>query len=231
MIEQKSIQRLVKNTDYVDFDDIRILQTGTLAFDASTFEIWGALLNGGSVHIADEGTLSEPWRLKEEISRRRVNTMFITTALFNQMLNLDIEVFDGLTQLLFGGEATSEGQVKMLRSHNGKLQISNVYWPTETTTFATHYPIVVEKREDSNRKTDSEYNSICYEGRETVRDRHAGRIMYRRGRRSQGIPEQTGTDKGTIHREPICAGRTDIPNRRPGALAAGWQPGVSGPNR
>lgn len=41
MIEQKSIQRLVKNTDYVDFDDIRILQTGTLAFDASTFEIWG----------------------------------------------------------------------------------------------------------------------------------------------------------------------------------------------
>lgn len=145
MIEQKSIQRLVKNTDYVDFDDIRILQTGTLAFDASTFEIWGALLNGGSVHIADEGTLSEPWRLKEEISRRRVNTMFITTALFNQMLNLDIEVFDGLTQLLFGGEATSEGQVKMLRSHNGKLQISNVYGPTETTTFATHYPIVVER--------------------------------------------------------------------------------------
>lgn len=105
----------------------------------------GALLNGGSVHIADEGTLSEPWRLKEEISRRRVNTMFITTALFNQMLNLDIEVFDGLTQLLFGGEATSEGQVKMLRSHNGKLQISNVYGPTETTTFATHYPIVVER--------------------------------------------------------------------------------------
>ena len=145
MIEQKSIQRLVKNTDYVDFDDIRILQMGTLAFDASTFEIWGALLNGGSVHIADEGTLSEPWRLKEEISRRRVNTMFITTALFNQMLNLDIEVFDGLTQLLFGGEATSEGQVKMLRSHNGKLQISNVYGPTETTTFATHYPIVVER--------------------------------------------------------------------------------------
>ena len=47
------------------------------------------------------GLLSEPWRLKEEISRRRVNTMFITTALFNQMLNLDIEVFDGLTQLLF----------------------------------------------------------------------------------------------------------------------------------
>ena len=60
------------------------------------------------------------------------------------------------------------------------------------------------KREDSNRKTDSEYNSICYaRGRETVRIGMPWRIMYRRGRCSKGIPEQTGTDKGTIHREPL----------------------------
>ena len=237
MIEQKSIQRLVKNTDYADFDDIRILQTGTLAFDASTFEIWGALLNGGSVHIADEGTLSEPWRLKEEIRRRRINTMFITTALFNQMLNLDIEVFDGLTQLLFGGEATSEGQVKRLRSHNGKLHISNVYGPTETTTFATHYPIVVEREKTPIGKPIANTTAYVMRGEKLCgigmpgEYRNAGRIMYRRGRRSKGIPEQAGTDKGAIHRESICAGRTDLPNRGPGTLASGWKPGVSGPYR
>lgn len=54
MVEHRNIIRLVKETNYCDFENISILQTGSLSFDASTFEIWGALLNGGHVHIAEK---------------------------------------------------------------------------------------------------------------------------------------------------------------------------------
>ncbi|WP_460288463.1 non-ribosomal peptide synthetase, partial [Clostridium faecium] len=44
-VEQKNVVRLVKNTNYIKFKrNHKILQTGAIAFDASTFEIWGALL-------------------------------------------------------------------------------------------------------------------------------------------------------------------------------------------
>lgn len=142
MIEQHNVVRLVKNTNYVDFDDIRIGQTGSLAFDASTFEIWGALLNGGTVDLLPEEILLEPENLKQEIKSRSINTMFLTTALFNQLVAMDPLIFSGLQQLLFGGEATSEEHVKIFVENNKGIHFANVYGPTENTTFSLHYPIV-----------------------------------------------------------------------------------------
>lgn len=149
MIEQRSINRLVKNTDYVDLSDVAILQTGSLSFDASTFEIWGALLNGGLVYIADKEVLSNVDNVKSVIRENQLNTMFITTALYNQLISIDDEVFDDLTQLYFGGEATSEEHVKLLANRNKAIKFNNIYGPTETTTFALYYPI----EEKLRRKT------------------------------------------------------------------------------
>ena len=67
--------------------------------------------------------------------------MFITTALFNQLLNDDPEVFNSLEHLMFGGEATSEPHVEKLRTQHTVPDFRNVYGPTETTTFAAHYII------------------------------------------------------------------------------------------
>ncbi|OME89045.1 hypothetical protein BK124_30675, partial [Paenibacillus amylolyticus] len=141
MVEHRSINRLVKETTYADFTDARILQTGSLSFDASTFEIWGALLNGGTLFMIEEDVLTDPAELREVLTQNRINLMFITTALFNQLIRLDAGIFDGVTQLLFGGEATSEEHVDLLlaRDHGGRL--TNVYGPTENTTFSTYYPI------------------------------------------------------------------------------------------
>lgn len=141
MIEHRNVNRLVRNTNYINFTNIRILQTGSMTFDAATFEIWGALLNGGSVYIAKEDVLSNVASLKHVIKHHKINSMFITTALFNQLISIDQTVFDSLDQLLFGGEATSEEHVRKLRDHNDKIYLSNVYGPTETTTFALYYPI------------------------------------------------------------------------------------------
>ena len=144
MVEHKNAVSLVKNTNYVDFNDISIAQAGSLMFDATTFEIWGALLNGGKVVLLSEATLLNPVLLKEEIISKEINTLFVTTALYNQIIDLDPSTFAPLKQLLFGGEVTSEEHVRKLVSSNPETYFANVYGPTEVTTFSLDYPITKE---------------------------------------------------------------------------------------
>ncbi len=81
-----------------------ILQAGALTFDASTFELWGSALNGGSLHLVNNDILLNAAGLKEYISSRKVTTMFLTTALFNQLILEDASAFDSLKHLMIGGE-------------------------------------------------------------------------------------------------------------------------------
>jgi len=141
MIEHRNVISLVRNTNYVDFTDVIIGQAGSLSFDASTFEIWGALLNGGKVVLLPGEILLNATLLKEKLIRSEINTMFITTALYNQLISLDASTFDPLKQLLFGGEATSEDHVRKLVNRNTELSFSNIYGPTENTTYSLYYPI------------------------------------------------------------------------------------------
>ncbi|MEC1587841.1 amino acid adenylation domain-containing protein, partial [Bacillus spizizenii] len=146
MIEHKGVTRLVHRPNYVELNkDTVILQTGSLSFDAATFEIWGALLNGGKLRISSQDLIMDASKLKQTIARHKINTMFLTTALFNQLINSDVTVFDGIGTLLFGGEKASEVHVRKLLENNSHIQLTNLYGPTETTTFATYYPIDVDQ--------------------------------------------------------------------------------------
>ncbi|MEE1057308.1 MAG: amino acid adenylation domain-containing protein, partial [Acutalibacteraceae bacterium] len=147
LVQHNNIVKLVINCDYTDLNENTvILQTGQLAFDASTFEIWGALLNGGQIHLINKELLLNADEFKRYIIEHKINTLFITTALFNQYMNYDVHIFDSLSHLMFGGEKTAEVYVKKLLDNNKGLDFRNVYGPTETTTFATHY-VINEKRE------------------------------------------------------------------------------------
>lgn len=138
----RNIVNLVMNNTYTVLDDHSvILQTGQVAFDASTYEIWGAFLNGGELHLIDESDLVDTPKFKSYLRRTNINTIFITTALFNQHISCDPEVFDSLKHLMFGGETSSEEHVAALRDRSTSIDFRNVYGPTETTTFATHYKI------------------------------------------------------------------------------------------
>ncbi len=153
MIENRSVISLVKNTNYVTLnEDTVILQTGVISFDASTFEIWGALLNGGKVCLAGEEVLTSPYNLRKVITENKINTLFITTVLFNQMLSFDRTIFSTLNYLMFGGEKTSEEYVREFTEceENKNVIFANVYGPTEATTFSTYYRI---KRERTHIKT------------------------------------------------------------------------------
>lgn len=151
MIEHKNVVRLVHNASYVQLNEkTNLLLTGSLSFDAATFEIWGVLLNGGCLHIVDNGVLLNEKRLKSYINENRINTMWLTAALFNQLVDNDVEIFDRLNNLLIGGEKLSEKHVNKLLSWNVKINLINGYGPTETTTFATTH--IIEE--------DCKYNTI-----------------------------------------------------------------------
>ena len=145
VVEHHNVVKLVKNCDYTELnEETVILQTGQLMFDASTFEVWGSALNGGTLHLISKENMLNAETFKKYLVENKVNTLFITTALFNQFIGEDKTIFNSLKHLMFGGEATSERHVEMLRTQNTGLDFRNVYGPTETTTFAAHY--IIDKK-------------------------------------------------------------------------------------
>jgi amino acid adenylation domain-containing protein len=148
MIEHRSVVRLVKNTDYVEFrEEDRILQTGALDFDASTFEIWGALLNGLQLYLAGKEKILTPDTLKSLIWGKSITTIWMTSPLFNQMVDADIEIFKGLRNLLVGGDVLSPPHINRVRVAFPGLKVINGYGPTENTTFSVTHLIEREYKQ------------------------------------------------------------------------------------
>ncbi|MEO8173546.1 MAG: amino acid adenylation domain-containing protein, partial [Sediminibacterium sp.] len=142
MIEHRGVTSLVKDVDYVflNASDI-LLSTGSFSFDATTFEYWGMLLNGGQLVLCTENRLLESALLKEEINNKQVNIMWLTSSWFNQLVETDITVFERLKTILVGGEKLSEQHIKKLRQVYPSIEIINGYGPTENTTFSLTYKI------------------------------------------------------------------------------------------
>nr|NIM11726.1 amino acid adenylation domain-containing protein [Candidatus Aminicenantes bacterium]NIM78476.1 amino acid adenylation domain-containing protein [Candidatus Aminicenantes bacterium]NIN17737.1 amino acid adenylation domain-containing protein [Candidatus Aminicenantes bacterium]NIN41613.1 amino acid adenylation domain-containing protein [Candidatus Aminicenantes bacterium]NIN84387.1 amino acid adenylation domain-containing protein [Candidatus Aminicenantes bacterium] len=142
LVEQQNVVRLVKNTNYIEFrQNDRILQTGALAFDASTFEIWGALLNGITLCLVPEEDILDPEMLKQDIGKYYISTMWLTSSLFNYLCGEDTGIFAGLKNLLVGGDVLSPLHINRVRERFPGLNILNGYGPTENTTFSTTYLI------------------------------------------------------------------------------------------
>ncbi|SET96733.1 non-ribosomal peptide synthetase [Hymenobacter actinosclerus] len=137
MIEHRSIIRLVRDTDYTRFDErLRVLQTGSLAFDAATFEIWGPLLHGGQLHLLSLESLLDTEHLRRSIREKGITQMWFTSSWFNQLADEQPDVFSGLEQVLVGGEALSARHLARVQQYCPQLQIINGYGPTENTTFS-----------------------------------------------------------------------------------------------
>ncbi|MFF3754730.1 amino acid adenylation domain-containing protein [Streptomyces sp. NPDC002018] len=113
------------------------------AFDALSFEVWVPLLTGGCCVILDDETVQSPHTLAAALLRLRIDTMFLTTALFNAVVQTVPDCFAGVGQVLIGGERLNARLVSRWYRHNASssTQLHNAYGPTETTTFAVSHPI------------------------------------------------------------------------------------------
>jgi len=141
-IPHQAINRLVSNTNYIHLDTFSVVaQASNFSFDAATFEIWGALVNGAKlVKVAKDIVLS-PKDFATYIGTLGINVLFLTTALFNQIAQVIPSAFSSIHTLLFGGEAVEPKWVKKVLNHNPSRRLLHVYGPTETTTFASWYLI------------------------------------------------------------------------------------------
>ena len=149
MIEHRAVIRLVRQTNYISLDGSdRILQTGSLAFDASTFEIWGALLNGAALCLPSGEDLLDARTLGRHIEGYGATTIFLTTGLFNVLVDTGVEIFRRLRIVLTGGERCSPAHFNKLRAACPDVLLKHLYGPTENTTFTTCYDVT--KREEGN---------------------------------------------------------------------------------
>ncbi|QOC93359.1 non-ribosomal peptide synthetase [Micromonospora craniellae] len=140
VVPHRGITRLVGGADYVELTPRTVLaQLANASFDAITFEVWGALANGGQVVIVPTETVLSPPGLAALLRTRSVTTVFITTALFNATVNTVPDAFATVDQLYFGGESLDPGTVgRVVEGGQGPARLHNIYGPTEVTTFATY---------------------------------------------------------------------------------------------
>ena len=141
-ILQQAVVRLVRQTNYVRLDSEEIfLQYAPVSFDAATLELWGALLNGAKliVMLPHERSLSQ---LSQVLQEKGVTVLWLTSSLFNLMLDEQPESLLGIEQLLVGGEELSVPHIQRALGVLPDTQLINGYGPTENTTFTCCYPIV-----------------------------------------------------------------------------------------
>lgn len=140
-IPHRGVVRLLTGVDYAVFDDRQtFLQLAPASFDASTFELWGALLHGSRC-VLYPGQIATPHQLGDIIRSEGVTTLWLTSSFFNVVMDTCPEALSGVSQLLTGGEALSPLHVqKALKALPG-TRIINGYGPTENTTFTCCYPI------------------------------------------------------------------------------------------
>ncbi len=141
LVPHRAVVRLVKSANYVSLTEAdTLLQLSTLSFDASTFEIWGALLNGARLVLMppDQPSLTE---IGSAICRYHVTTLWLTAGLFHLMVDEQLDALRPLRQLLAGGDVLSVDHVIRAKHALPNCRLINGYGPTENTTFTCCYTV------------------------------------------------------------------------------------------
>ncbi|HSK79159.1 MAG TPA: amino acid adenylation domain-containing protein [Thermoanaerobaculia bacterium] len=141
-LSHRAVVRLVRETNYVHLGPgDRVAQVSNLNFDASTYEIWGALLNGATLVVIPRDTVLSPPGFAAALSEHRITNMILASALFAQMAREEPDAFAGMRELLVGGETVDPEAARRVLAGRPPQRLLNVYGPTENTTYSTWYPI------------------------------------------------------------------------------------------
>jgi amino acid adenylation domain-containing protein len=130
----RGLVRLVKSAhEYIRLDDQSVLlHLASISFDVSVFEIWGMLLNGGTVVLCPHKvpTLDQVGYL---LAAHKVNILLMTAAFFHLAVKENPHIFDPLEYLMVGGEALSAPHVDIALRELPNLCLMNAYGPTENS--------------------------------------------------------------------------------------------------
>jgi amino acid adenylation domain-containing protein len=140
-VSHRSVLRLVRGANYAELTPSEVfLLFAPVSFDASTFEIWGCLLNGARLALFPPGVPSLK-ELGDYIDRRQITTLWLTSGLFHQMVDGNLQGLSTIKQLLAGGEVMSRKHADKVLEEIRGCHLIHGYGPTETTTFATTFRV------------------------------------------------------------------------------------------
>lgn len=141
VVPHRAVLRLLFGADYVRLGPGEVLlHAASVAFDASVFEVWGALLHGARLVVLPD-RVPTARALREAIRGEGVTTAWLTASLFNHLVETAPESLAGLRQLITGGEALSVPHVRRALEGLPGTTLVNGYGPTETCVFACAWPI------------------------------------------------------------------------------------------
>ena len=150
MVSHGGVIRLTQEQNYAPLDkDISTLTHSSYAFDAFTFEVWGALMNGGTCVLCEKKNVTIH-SIVSIIKNNHVNTIWLTASLFNTVVDHNPAIFKFLKCVLFGGESASLSHVSKAKEVAPDTIFVNAYGPTECTTFSTSYSVTRIKSEWTN---------------------------------------------------------------------------------
>ncbi len=143
VMPHRAIVRLVKHNRFYLFNESDVTgHISNVCFDAASMEIWGALLNGGRMHIVKQADLLSVKRFAEILAEQNISTMFLSMGLFRVFAQENPRMFGAMKCLLIGGEAVDLLAARaVLHSGAPPLQLMNGYGPTENATFSACYVI------------------------------------------------------------------------------------------
>jgi amino acid adenylation domain-containing protein/FkbM family methyltransferase len=138
-VTHQNVMNLVRNA-FLSTPARRQLSLASHAFDASTLEVWGTLLNGGALVVPPPGQLG-PEEIRTYLHEHAVSHLFLTTALLSLMADEAPDLFAGLVEIATGGEALPAGTVRAVLTAAPATVLRNCYGPTEVTVMATHHEV------------------------------------------------------------------------------------------
>ncbi|HET9282375.1 MAG TPA: amino acid adenylation domain-containing protein [Candidatus Angelobacter sp.] len=143
-IPHRSIPGFFLKIDYVRFDEETVLlQHSSVSWDAMMLELWPALLRGGRSVLAYQRVLSAE-DIRKYVQEAGVNTLWLTAAQFNAIVESDVRCLEGLKYLMTGGEAASVRYIRRVKEELPELRVVNGYGPSECTVFSSCYVVPEE---------------------------------------------------------------------------------------
>lgn len=146
MVPHRGIVRLVKESNmakYLPPTGPNMAHLTNTAFDVSSWEIYGALLNGGTIICIDHMMLLEQKHLTDLFTSNEIQSAIFTPALLKQTLLQSPSAISILDSLFVAGER-ADGQdlytaQKLMRQHSSGAKVINAYGPTENSVISTLY--------------------------------------------------------------------------------------------
>ncbi|WP_434296523.1 non-ribosomal peptide synthase/polyketide synthase [Clostridium sporogenes] len=141
-IEHRGIANLVKSMDYMKLgDEDKMFQCGSLSFDVTAMQIWATLLSAAAFHIEYKELILDLNKFEQYIKSNKITTMLMPTALFNQIGQERVTLFETMKNVIIIGEVLSPKAVAKVFGNYPKIKIIDGYGPTENSVLSTTYTV------------------------------------------------------------------------------------------